>query len=136
MTTFDFEEPDRAEAGVEAVPADHAALRPGPVLAQKATDQPARADMRGRRLIVLFFDLSSMEPEAVTRAVHAAHDCVDQKISRADLIAVASFSTSLRVDQDFTTERAAIDGALDRFGGTASQGFEEGSPCPISRATL
>src|SRR5437899_6909890 len=81
--------------------------------------------MRGRRLIVLFFDLSSMEPEAVTRAVHAARDYVDQKISRADLIAVASFSTSFRVDQDFTAERAAIDGALDRFGGAASQGFEE-----------
>ncbi len=41
--------------------------------------------MRGRRLIVLFFDLSSMQPEEVQRAVKAAHDYVDHKLAPADL---------------------------------------------------
>ena len=41
-------------------------------------------------------------PALASRAVTAAHDYVEQKLSPADLIAVASFSTSLQVAQDFT----------------------------------
>jgi len=84
-------------------------------------------DMHGRRLLVLFFDLSSMQPEEIERAVKAAHTYIDERLSPADLIAVASFSTSLRIDQDFTTDRESLGAALDRFGGPAGLGFEEGT---------
>src|SRR5581483_8531962 len=67
ITSFDFEELDRADAAASA------AAEPAPVLPEKpvvrAGDSaapapaPAKVDMRGRRLIVLFFDLSSMQPE-------------------------------------------------------------------------
>ena len=83
--------------------------------------------MRGRRLIVLFFDLSSMQPEEVQRAVKAAHDYVDQKLAPADLIAVASFSTALTVDQDFTSDRAQLARAIDAYGGVGAQGFDAGT---------
>src|SRR5207248_9689903 len=86
-----------------------------------------KVDMHGRRLIVMFFDLSSMQPEEVGRAVKAAHEYVDTKLSPADLIAVASFSTSLRVDQDFTADRATLGKAIDAFSGASGQGFEEGT---------
>src|SRR5207249_2508443 len=76
---------------------------------------------------VLFFDLSSMQPEEIDRAVKAAHDYVDQKLSPFDLIAVTSVSTSLHLDQDFSSDKAVIDQVIDRFSGTSGQGFDEGA---------
>ena len=83
--------------------------------------------MRGRRLIVLFFDLSSMQPEELQRAAKAAREYVDGKLAPADLVAVASFSTSLRVDRDFTADRESLGRAIDALSGAAGQGFEEGT---------
>jgi VWFA-related protein len=130
ITSFDFEELDRADASPAAEPAPPvlpkttvtAPARP----AAKATEVP-KVDMHGRRLIVLFFDLSSMQPEELQRAVKAAHDYVDQKLSPSDLIAVTSFSTSLQVTQDFTADRALLDGAIDVYGGAGGQGFDAGT---------
>ena len=115
-----------------------AAVEPGPILPKKpVTVSPASGaapraaaptvDMHGRRLIVLFFDLSSMQPEELQRAVQAAHDYVDKKLSRSDVIAVTSFSTSLQVAQDFTADRALIDAAIDAYGGANAGGFETGT---------
>jgi VWFA-related protein len=68
-----------------------------------------------------------MQPEEAQRAVKAAHDYVDQKLSPADLIAVASFSTALSVDQDFTSDREQLAQAIDAFGGVGGQGFDAGT---------
>jgi VWFA-related protein len=135
ITSFDFEELDRADAASAAAPPQAVlakTLPPAPASRPaSAVVAPSRAvptvDMRGRRLIVLFFDLSSMQPEELQRAVKAAHEYVDQKLSPSDLIAVSSFSTSLQVAQDFTADRAQLDAALDAFGGAGGQGFEEGA---------
>jgi VWFA-related protein len=134
ITSFDFEELDRADAG--AVPP--AVSEPGIILPKKpveAAHVPGGAappsaplvDMHGRRPIVLFFDLSSMQPEELQRAVQAAHDYVDKKLSPSDVIAVASFSTSLQVAQDFTTDRTLLDAAIDAYGGANAQGFDAGA---------
>ncbi len=129
VTSFDFEELDKVDAA--AVPAPEAPV----ILPQRPAARPAEAapveaaakvDMRGRRLIVLFFDLSSMQPDELQRAVKAAHDYVEQKLAPVDLIAVASFSTSLRVDQDFTADREELTAAIDAFGGANGQGFDAG----------
>jgi len=126
ITSFDFEEltPPSGEPSSLA-PAFHAPALP--VLAtpaQATAPTPPRIDMHGRRLIVLFFDLSSMQPEELGRAVKAAHDYVDNRLSTADLVAVASFSTAFRVDQDFTADRDTLDAAIDAFGGAGGQGFD------------
>ncbi|HYM26474.1 MAG TPA: VWA domain-containing protein [Vicinamibacterales bacterium] len=136
ITSFDFEELDKLNA--DATPREE----PQPVLPPKPAARPAESaeakdrgagtpsvkiDMHGRRLIVLFFDLSSMQPEEVTRAVKAAHDYIDTKISPADLIAVASFSTSLEVAQDFTADRGQLASVIDAFGGNSGAGFELGT---------
>src|SRR5580765_5921323 len=137
ISSFDFEELDKLNA--DATPKEE----PQPILAdagsraERGAGVPAerdrgagapgvKIDMHGRRLIVLFFDRSSMQPEEVTRAVKAAHDYIDTKISPADLIAVASFSTSLEVAQDFTADRERLAGIIDGFGGNGANGFEAG----------
>jgi len=129
ITSFDFEELDREEPLASEPQQPVLEKRPAsarPLAAPVEAPAPVKIDMHGRRLIVLFFDLSSMQPEEIDRAVKAAHEYVDQKLSPADLIAVASFSTSLRVDQDFTAEREVLDKAVDAFGSASGQGFEEG----------
>jgi VWFA-related protein len=130
VSSFDYEELDREEAPQTPDP-QQPILEKRPARAAAApVEAPAPAapkvDMHGRRLIVLFFDLSSMQPEEIERAVKAAREYVDQKLSPADLIAISSFSTSLRVVQDFTADRETLDGAIDAFGSASGQGFEEG----------
>ena len=126
VTSFDFEELDKADA-VFTGPDERVVLSPQAPAVPVAAPLPAvKIDMRGRRLIVLFFDLSSMQPEQVKRAVDSAHDYVDKKLSPADLIAIASFSTSLQIVQDFTADREQLGEAIDAFGGVNGAGFEDG----------
>jgi VWFA-related protein len=130
VTSFDFEELDRVDAVLTPQDAQ-VVLPPKPVSRPADTTlapagAPVKVNMRGRRLIVLFFDLSSMQPEEVQRAVTSAHDYIEKKLSPADLIAIASFSTSLQVVQDFTADRDQLGAAIDAFGGVNGAGFEDG----------
>ena len=132
ITSFDFEELDKSDA-VDVAAAPEPALvlpeKPAPGAPPAPAPAPAapKVDMHGRRLIVFFFDLSSMQPEELDRAVKAAHDYLDKKLSPSDLIAVASFGTSLNVDQDFTADRDALGDVIDGFGGNNASGFENGT---------
>jgi VWFA-related protein len=128
ITSFDFEELDKAAAAPAPETEPVLPRKPAsPAQPSAAAPSPPKVDMHGRRLIVLFFDLSSMQPEELQRAVKAAHDYVDQKLSPSDLIAVVSFSTSLQVDQDFTSDREQLNAAIDAYGGANGQGFDEGT---------
>jgi VWFA-related protein len=69
----------------------------------------------GRRLIVLLFDLSSMQPEDVQRAVDSARKYVKEQMDAADLVAVATISSALDVLTDFTGEQERVDVALGRL---------------------
>ena len=142
ITSFDFE--DLAPSPADKSGAALAAQSPSPGLptdtvgailsspdkgnatAPAERSPAAKVDMRGRRLIVLFFDLSSMQAEELDRAVKAAHDYVEHKLSAADLIAVASFATSLQVVQDFTADAEALRDAIDGFGSNNAAGFDNG----------
>jgi VWFA-related protein len=132
ITSFDFEQLDEPLRAAEAAASPQAVLTT-PARSTTAPPAPAamaqspKVDMRGRRLIVLFFDLSSMQPEELERAVKAAHDYVEQKLSPADFIAIASFSTSLQVTQDFTADREQLAHAIDTFGANNAAGFGDGT---------
>lgn len=83
--------------------------------------------VKDRRLVVLFFDLSSMQPEEVERAVKAAKDYFNKQMAPADLVAVVSLDSALLVNQDFTADHALLLKALDSFSSNSGQGFEAGS---------
>ncbi len=68
--------------------------------------------LAGRRLITLVFDVSSMQPEDVERAVESAQKYVSEKMSAADLVAVATVGTTLSVLTDFTADRTKVALAL------------------------
>ena len=83
--------------------------------------------LRNHRLVVMFFDLVSMQPEDVDRAVKAAQKFVRTQMGPADLVSLVSLATSLNIDQDFTTDKNALATALGKYNGTDGQGFTLGN---------
>ena len=86
-----------------------------------------KAQLRDHRLIVMFFDLSSMQPEDIDRAVEAAQDYINKKMQPADLVALVSMDTGLNMDQDFTADKAALLKGVGRYNGTEGTGFANGN---------
>jgi VWFA-related protein len=84
------------------------------------------SQLKDHRLIVLFFDLSSMQDEDIDRAVDAANDYVNKQMAPADLVALVSMSTGLSMDQDFTSDKAALLRGLAKYNGTDESGFANG----------
>ncbi|MGA7461197.1 MAG: VWA domain-containing protein [Candidatus Korobacteraceae bacterium] len=102
--------------------------------AKKATAVPANPTLsaqaqaiKDRRLIILFFDLSAMEPDEIERSAIAAQNYVDKQMQPADLVAVVSLGNSIVLNQDFTSDRTQLKKALQGFNLGAGAGFEEGS---------
>jgi VWFA-related protein len=90
-----------------------------------APSQPMTSDaLAGRRLIVLLFDISSMQPEDVQRAVDSATKYVNEQMTPADLVAVATVSSVLDVLSDFSADRTKVASAL------AALGYKEGTATP------
>jgi VWFA-related protein len=82
---------------------------------------------KDRRLIVLFFDLSAMEPDEIDRAITSAEHYVDTQMAPADLVSIVSLGSALLVNQDFTSDHALLKKQLQAFGEGSGQGYEEGT---------
>ena len=82
--------------------------------------------LKDHRLIVMFFDLSSMQDEDIDRAVDSAQDYVNKQMQPADLVAMVSMSTGLSMDQDFTSDKTALLRVLARYNGDDESGFTAG----------
>lgn len=87
----------------------------------------ADSAFKDRRLIVLFLDLSAMEPDEIDRSVTSAVHYIETQMAPADLVAIVSLGSSLLVNQDFTSDRELLKKELLAFNTGAGQGFEEGS---------
>jgi VWFA-related protein len=124
VQSFDIEKPE-----VVAKAAPNQAIVQGTVEALPKILSPEKVapeTVRDRRLMVIFFDLSSMQPEEVERAVKAAKEYVAKQMSPADLVSVVTLGDSMQVMQDFTTDRAALNQVLGRLSVSEGQGFEAG----------
>jgi VWFA-related protein len=84
-------------------------------------------DLRNHRLIVMFFDLTSMQPEDLDRSVEAAQAFLRTKLQPADLVALVSLGDTLTVDQDFTADKDALINEVGVYNGTEGQGFAQGA---------
>jgi VWFA-related protein len=125
-------------AGVEAKLAEDTQRTTTPGVAKKTPPDTAPAVMTsdmlaGRRLITLVFDISSMQPEDVQRAVDAARKYVDEKMSPADLVAVATVGSTLSVLTDFTADRVKVAAALGTLAYT--EGTATAAPAASTAAT-
>ena len=99
-------------------------------------DQAASPEaLRGHRLMVFFFDLSSMQPEDIDRAVESAQKFVNEKMQPADLVSLVSLDTGLSMDQDFTADKTALLRGLAKYNGTEGQGLAAGGTTGTTAGT-
>jgi VWFA-related protein len=78
--------------------------------------------VRDRRMIVLFFDLTSMETDDIIRAHDSAVKFLAKQMTAADLVSVVVFGTQLSVLANFTNNRTVLNKAVAQvLPGAASQ---------------
>ena len=95
-----------------------------------ASSQPSDpGSFAGRRLVVLLFDVSSMEPPDVQRAVDSALEFVRMEMAPADLVAVVTIGSTLTVVRDFTSVREEAEAALGQLA------YTEGTATPPPSAS-
>ncbi len=123
IDSFDFESVDMATPLKEATVSGLAA---GPT-GSKAVVVAKPEELRNHRLIVMFFDLTSMQPEDLERSVDAAQAFLRTKMQPADLVALVSLGDTLNVDQDFTADKNALINEVGAYNGTEGQGFAQGA---------
>jgi VWFA-related protein len=125
IATFDFQNVDMATPLNEATVSGLAGGTTGP--GSKAVVVAKPEELRNHRLIVMFFDLTSMQPEDLDRCVEAAKAFLKTKMQPADLVALVSLGDTLKVDQDFTADKDALINEVGVFNGTEGQGFAQGA---------
>jgi len=126
VISFDIENTD-AIPSLDVAQAKPPENLPTPTPNSEGPKAVSAVEFKDRRLIVLFFDLSGMEPDEIDRSATAAENYVDKQMAPADLVSIVSLGSSLQVNQDFTSDRPALKKVLQSFNAGAGQGFEEGS---------
>ena len=126
IQSFDFE-------NIENVMAQPAGTGPQQaVVLGKGKTPPPPADLtsgeslRDRRLVVLFFDMTGMEPEDIDHAAKAAQKYCDQQMTPADLVAVVMLTTDMQIVQDFSSDRDKLHNTLAKFTLGYGQGTDIG----------
>ena len=75
---------------------------------QIAPSKPGEVKYKDRRLMVLFFDMTSMPIQDQIRAQTAAQKFLKTQMTPSDLMAIMAFTSDLKVLQDFTDDRDAL----------------------------
>jgi VWFA-related protein len=124
IASFDYQNVDEAAVlNEKSTVSGHASV--ADLLERNFAASPEQ--LKDHRLIVLFFDLSSMQDEDIDRAVDAATDYVNKQMAPADLVALVSMATGLSMDQDFTSDKTALLKGLAKYNGTDETGFANGT---------
>ncbi len=124
ISSFDFEKVDELVTAGAAEATASGAVGQGTLL--KPAGNPV-IDARDRRLILMFFDFSAMEPEEIDRSVDAARKFVQTNMQPADLVALMSLATNFHVDLDFTDDKAKLLAGLRAYTSSQGQGFDNGT---------
>jgi VWFA-related protein len=124
IQTFDFQSIDQAAPLNEAIISGKEGQL---VLGKNPTGVVTGDALRNHRLVILFFDLTSMQPDDLTRSVEAAKNYINRQMQAADLVAAVSLNASLSVDQDFTANKQALLAAVSSYDSTQQAGFQPGA---------
>ncbi|MBN2317450.1 MAG: VWA domain-containing protein [Acidobacteria bacterium] len=89
-------------------------------------EQPVnREDLSGKRLIILYFDLSSLDTEYLVRSIDAAREFVLNQTGPQDLMAVATYDSALGLVQDLTNDQELLIAILENLSPVESGDTEE-----------
>ncbi len=80
-------------------------------------------EVAGHRLIAIVFDTNSMEPDEVQKAIDGAVTWVDDRMTSADLVAVAAIGSSLQILSDFSSSKETVHAALSSLSAASGTAF-------------
>lgn len=106
---FDIESIETAAPDANAKPIVVSVDNEGP---DTPSSEKASKALENRRLLVLFFDLTSMQTDDLVRAHDAADKFVKTQMTAADVVAVVVFSTRLTVLANFTNDKDVLNKAV------------------------
>jgi VWFA-related protein len=124
LASFDFEKVDELAMAGAAGTTISGTTGAGGLLNSK---QEKSLDARDRRLMLMFFDFSAMEPDDIDRSVEAGKKYVQTKMGPADMVALMSLSTNLNLDLDFTDDKTKMLSILSSYNSSQGQGFANGA---------
>jgi len=127
VSSFDFENIDELALAGQTTPTTTGTENAAAAAGAPAVQPQATIDARDRRLILLFFDFSAMEVDQIDRAIDSAKQYVNAKMQPADLIAIVSLSTNMRLDLDFTDDKKKVLSVLNAYDSDSGQGFDSGA---------
>ena len=109
ISVFEFQQLDAAADPQTFAETETAQPQEAPERQREITPSaPGKVRYRDKRLMVLYFDFSSMPPADQIRAQKAADRFLDDQMSSVDLVAIMAFSSRLQVLQDFTDNRELL----------------------------
>jgi VWFA-related protein len=119
--------PAKKEAAAAAAPAPDADKPPVKSISanQIAPEKPGDVKYKDRRLMVLFFDMTSMAIDDQVRAQTAAQKFLKTQMTPSDLIAIMTFSNDIHVVEDFTDDRDQLQKDIKKLVIGEGQGFGE-----------
>jgi VWFA-related protein len=118
IAVFEFQRIGEAPPPAPA-PAAPAAAAPAPAAPARAdaikVESPGKVQYKDKRLLVLFFDFSSMQPQEQIRAQQSALKFLNEQMTPADLVSIMVLGASVQVVQDFTGDKDALVKAIRSF---------------------
>ncbi len=104
ITSFDYSDVETLETAGTAPDAKPVVV----MLGDTAAPEKTREIVRDHRLIVLFFDLTSLQPPDLLRSAAAALKFLREQITSADLVAVVTYGNRLNIAANFTNDRTLL----------------------------
>jgi VWFA-related protein len=92
---------------------------------QITPERPGDIKYKDKRLMVMFFDMTSMPIQDQMRAQAAARKFLKTQMTASDLMAIMTFSSDIKVVEDFTDDRDVLAKDIDKLVIGEDQGLEE-----------
>jgi len=92
---------------------------------QIASEKPGDIKYKDRRLLVMFFDMTSMPIQDQIRAQVGAMKFLKTQMTPSDLMAIMTFSSDVKVVEDFTDDRDLLAKDIKNLTIGEGQGFDE-----------
>jgi VWFA-related protein len=112
LTPVSFEDNSPKTLETRGAPAPVAPAKPKPVVAAPAAGVIKFQD---KRLLCLFFDMTTMQPPEQLRAQEAAIKFLDSQMTASDLVEIMTYTTGIKIVQEWTADRETLITALKKL---------------------
>ena len=119
IAVFEFQRIAEDEPAVGAANAERGAVAPAPAASARPNtinvQTAGKVQYKDKRLLVLFFDFSSMQPQEQIRAQQSAMKFLNEQMTPSDMVSIMTLGASVQVACDFTNDRDRLTQAIRGF---------------------